>query len=53
MKVQAKKLGNAGNIGNVAVKGGKVSAPKAKSMQSKLDAKTYGSAMGILNKHFK
>lgn len=45
-----KKLGNPGKVGQVATKGksGKV----AGSLQQ-LDAKSIGSAMGILRKHHK
>lgn len=45
-----KKLGTPGKFGQVAGKGGKKTPPAVVKLQ-KLDAKTVGSAMGILKKH--
>lgn len=48
-----KKLGNPGNVGQLAGKSGKgLPSGKASSLQ-KLDNKTLGSALGLLSKHFK
>ena len=47
----AKKLGNPGPVGKVAV--GKKSVPGKVTKNQGLDKVPMGSAMGILGKHFK
>ena len=52
MKSSPKRMGSPGKVGQVVGKKGKTSLPQTTNLQ-KLDRVTVGSAIGILNKHFK